>query len=93
MPIGTDYQHWDGDERCGRTAAISAISAYNRWNIYETCKMLQENGITINPAPANGYMAFLSGLPTMCRLNCCKKDDRLRAAGNRWASNGKTGHW
>ena len=53
--------------------------------------MLQENGITINRPPRDGYMAFIRS-PDNVSVELLQEGDRL-APQEPWASMENTGHW
>ena len=49
--------NWDPEEYTG--GRNFGHLAYNVKNIYEICKKLMENGVTINRPPRDGHMAFV----------------------------------
>ena len=60
-------------------------------NIYEFCTRLQEQGVTINRPPRDGYMAFIRS-PDNISIEILQKGQRLRPA-EPWASMENTGYW
>lgn len=65
--------------------------AYAVENIYETCAMLQENGVTILRPPRDGRMAFVKS-PDGISLELLQDGDALEPA-EPWASMESTGSW
>lgn len=65
--------------------------AYAVENIYETCAMLQENGVTILRPPRDGHMAFIKS-PDGISLELLQEGDALEPA-EPWASMPSTGTW
>ncbi|MEQ8815303.1 MAG: lactoylglutathione lyase [Thalassobaculum sp.] len=60
-------------------------------DIYATCQKLQDNGVTINRPPRDGYMAFVKspdGISIELLQNGAAKD-----AAEPWASMANTGSW
>ena len=51
--------NWDGDEGLPSDSRHFGHLAYRVDDIYETCRHLQENGVTINRPPRDGHMAFV----------------------------------
>ena len=98
-PPGQDDGHadveltynWDGDDALPDDSRHFGHLAYTVENIYETCKMLQENGITINRPPRDGYMAFIRS-PDNVSVELLQEGDRLEPQ-EPWASMENTGHW
>lgn len=60
-------------------------------NIYETCQLLQDNGITILRPPRDGRMAFVKD-PDGISLEFLQKGEALEPA-EPWASMESTGSW
>ena len=83
--------NWDGDDALPDDSRHFGHLAYTVENIYETCKMLQENGITINRPPRDGYMAFIRS-PDNVSVELLQEGDRLEPQ-EPWASMENTGHW
>ena len=65
--------------------------AYAVENIYDTCAMLQENGVTILRPPRDGRMAFVK-TPDGISLELLQDGDSLEPA-EPWASMPSTGSW
>ena len=65
--------------------------AYSVKNIYETCAMLQDNGITILRPPRDGRMAFVK-TPDGISLELLQEGESLEPA-EPWASMPSTGSW
>ena len=65
--------------------------AYEVDDIYETCRRLQEGGVTINRPPRDGRMAFVRS-PDDISIELLQKGDALPAA-EPWASMPNTGKW
>ena len=83
--------NWDGDDALPDDSRHFGHLAYTVENIYETCKMLQENRITINRPPRDGYMAFIRS-PDNVSVELLQEGDRLEPQ-EPWASMENTGHW
>jgi len=60
-------------------------------NIYETCKHLQDNGVTINRPPRDGRMAFVRS-PDNISIELLQEGDALPIE-EPWASMENTGSW
>jgi len=60
-------------------------------NIYELCHKLQDNGVTINRPPRDGYMAFVKS-PDGISIELLQAGDAL-APQEPWASMENTGSW
>ena len=60
-------------------------------NIYETCRKLQEGGVTINRPPRDGNMAFVRS-PDNISIEILQKGPAL-AKEEPWASMPNTGKW
>lgn len=65
--------------------------AYEVENIYDTCAMLQENGVTILRPPRDGRMAFFK-TPDGISIELLQGGDALPPA-EPWASMPSTGSW
>lgn len=65
--------------------------AYEVDNIYETCSRLQEQGVTINRPPRDGYMAFIKS-PDNISIELLQKGEALEKQ-EPWASMPNTGSW
>jgi len=64
--------------------------AYRVENIYETCQLLMDAGVTINRPPRDGHMAFVRS-PDNISVELLQ-DGHLEPA-EPWASMPNTGHW
>ncbi len=60
-------------------------------DIYETCQMLMDAGVTINRPPRDGYMAFIRS-PDHISIELLQRGDAL-AVQEPWASMKNTGVW
>jgi len=60
-------------------------------NIYETCRSLQQSGVTINRPPRYGNMAFVRS-PDNISIELLQKGPALPKE-EPWASMPNTGHW
>ena len=60
-------------------------------DIYATCQLLQNGGVTINRPPRDGHMAFVKS-PDGISIELLQKGDRLPLA-EPWASMSNTGSW
>lgn len=65
--------------------------AYKVENIYETCKRLMDNGVTINRPPRDGYMAFVRS-PDGISIELLQEGGALPPQ-EPWASMQNTGSW
>ena len=65
--------------------------AYRVDDIYESCRRLQEGGVTINRPPRDGRMAFVRS-PDNISIELLQKGAALPAA-EPWSSMPNTGHW
>lgn len=65
--------------------------AYQVENIYETCRRLMDNGVTINRPPRDGYMAFVR-TPDAISIELLQAGERL-APEEPWASMENQGLW
>ncbi|MCZ7675324.1 MAG: VOC family protein [Roseovarius sp.] len=65
--------------------------AYSVENIYEMCRHLMENGVTINRPPRDGHMAFVRS-PDNISIELLQEGEAL-APQEPWASMENTGHW
>ncbi len=65
--------------------------AYEVDNIYETCRKLQESGVTINRPPRDGNMAFIRS-PDNISIELLQKGPALPRE-EPWASMPNTGKW
>ena len=83
--------NWDGDEGLPSDSRHFGHLAYGVDNIYDTCRHLMENGVTINRPPRDGRMAFVRS-PDNVSVELLQKGEALPPA-EPWASMGNTGHW
>ncbi|KRC80079.1 VOC family protein [Sphingomonas sp. Root241] len=65
--------------------------AYRVDNIYETCRRLMDNGVTINRPPRDGHMAFVR-TPDNISIELLQADEPL-APAEPWASMPNIGAW
>lgn len=79
-----DPEDYDGGRNFGHLA-------YEVDDIYETCAKLQEQGVTINRPPRDGYMAFIKS-PDNISIELLQKGEPL-ATQEPWASMENTGTW
>ncbi len=89
-PVELTY-NWDGDAGLPSDSRHFGHLAYRVDNIYETCAMLQANGVVINRPPRDGHMAFVRS-PDNVSIELLQAGDSL-APAEPWASMGNTGHW
>ena len=89
-PVELTY-NWDGDEGLPSDSRHFGHLAYQVDNIYEMCQHLQDNGVTINRPPRDGWMAFVRS-PDNISVELLQKGERLEPA-EPWASMENTGHW
>lgn len=81
--------NWDPEEYgTGRAWGHLAFAVDD---IYATCKKLQDNGVTINRPPRDGYMAFVKS-PDGISVELLQKGGPKDPA-EPWASMGNTGSW
>lgn len=81
--------NWDPEEYTG--GRNFGHLAYRVNDIYKTCQDLQDQGITINRPPRDGYMAFIKS-PDGISIELLQKGDKL-APKEPWASMPSTGKW
>ena len=79
-----DPEAYDGGRNFGHLA-------FEVDDIYETCRKLQEAGVTINRPPRDGHMAFVRS-PDNISLELLQKGEALPKA-EPWASMANTGTW
>ncbi|MDQ2093426.1 VOC family protein [Rhodalgimonas zhirmunskyi] len=89
-PIELTY-NWDGDDALPDDSRHFGHLAYEVGNIYETCKMLMDNGVTINRPPRDGWMAFIRS-PDNISIELLQQGSRLPPE-EPWASMENIGHW
>lgn len=83
--------NWDGDDGLPSDSRHFGHLAYRVDDIYETCRHLQEHGVTINRPPRDGHMAFVRS-PDNISIELLQAGDAL-APQEPWASMENTGHW
>ncbi len=79
-----DESGYDGGRNFGHLA-------YRVDDIYETCRRLMDNGVTINRPPRDGYMAFIRS-PDGISIELLQKGEP-KAPQEPWASMQNTGSW
>ena len=89
-PVELTY-NWDGDEGLPSDGRHFGHLAYAVENIYDMCKHLQDNGVTINRPPRDGHMAFVRS-PDNISIELLQMGDAL-APAEPWKSMENTGHW
>ena len=89
-PVELTY-NWDGDEGLPSDSRHFGHLAYEVDNIYETCKHLIENGVTLNRPPRDGHMAFVRS-PDNISIELLQKGGAL-APAEPWLSLPNIGHW
>ena len=89
-PVELTY-NWDGDDDLPDDSRHFGHLAYSVDNIYDMCKHLQDNGVTINRPPRDGHMAFVRS-PDNISVELLQAGDALEPA-EPWASMENTGHW
>lgn len=82
--------NWDNEDSYGDARNFGHL-AYAVENIYETCQMLQDNGITILRPPRDGRMAFVK-TPDGISLELLQDGDALPLE-EPWKSMPSTGSW
>jgi len=98
-PPGMDDGHadveltynWDGDDALPSDSRHFGHLAYSVENIYETCQYLQDNGVTINRPPRDGYMAFVRS-PDNISVELLQEGEPL-APAEPWKSAENIGSW
>lgn len=89
-PVELTY-NWDGDEALPSDSRHFGHLAYEVRNIYEMCRHLMTNGVTINRPPRDGRMAFVRS-PDNVSIELLQKDGALPPE-EPWISMENTGHW
>lgn len=89
-PLELTY-NWDGDDGLPSDSRHFGHLAYGVDDIYATCAMLQDNGITINRPPRDGRMAFIRS-PDNISIELLQNGAALDPA-EPWVSMDSTGHW
>ena len=83
--------NWDGDPGLPSDSRHFGHLAYQVDNIYETCKYLMDNGITINRPPHDGHMAFVRS-PDNISIEILQKGGSLPPE-EPWISMSNIGNW
>ncbi len=81
--------NWDPEEYTG--GRNFGHLAFRVDNIYETCQRLQDNGVTINRPPKDGYMAFVRS-PDGISVELLQAGEPLEPL-EPWASMPNQGSW
>ena len=81
--------NWDPEEYTG--GRNFGHLAYNVKNIYEICKKLMENGVTINRPPRDGHMAFVRS-PDGISIELLQEGEPLPIS-EPWKSMENSGSW
>lgn len=89
-PVELTY-NWDGDDELPSDSRHFGHLAYEVDDIYQTCKFLMDNGVTINRPPRDGHMAFIRS-PDNVSIELLQAGERLEPA-EPWVSMKNTGHW
>ena len=89
-PVELTYNS-DGDDGLPSDSRHFGHLAYGVENIYEMCRHLQENGVTINRPPRDGRMAFVRS-PDNVSVELLQIGEALPKQ-EPWASMESTGHW
>ena len=88
-PIELTY-NWNSEEKYGEGRNFGHL-AYEVEDIYQICKKLRENGVTINRPPRDGRMAFVRSPDNISieLLQAGKPKDPAEP----WLSMKNEGHW
>lgn len=89
-PVELTY-NWDGDDALPDDSRHFGHLCYEVDDIYETCQLLADNGVTINRPPRDGHMAFVRS-PDSISIEILQAGER-KAPAEPWASMENTGHW
>jgi len=81
--------NWDPEDYAG--GRNFGHLAFRVDDIYQTCKTLQDGGVTINRPPRDGYMAFVRS-PDGISIELLQKGEALPKA-EPWASMANSGSW
>jgi lactoylglutathione lyase len=82
------YNWGEAGYRCGRNFGHLA---YEVDDVYETCRRLMDNGVTVNRPPRDGRMAFVRS-PDNISVELLQKGAAL-APAEPWVSMPNTGDW
>tara|TARA_R110002094_G_scaffold218999_1_gene190755 strand:+ start:300 stop:710 length:411 start_codon:yes stop_codon:yes gene_type:complete len=83
--------NWDGDDALPSDSRHFGHLAYSVENIYETCQILMDHGVTINRPPRDGRMAFVRS-PDNISIELLQQGEAM-APQEPWASMENTGNW
>lgn len=89
-PVELTY-NWDGDDGLPSDSRHFGHLAYAVDDIYETCQMLMDNGVTMNRPPRDGRMAFVR-TPDNISIELLQAGDSL-APTEPWTSMENIGNW
>lgn len=81
--------NWDPEDY--KTGRAWGHLAFRVDDIYATCQKLQDNGVTINRPPRDGYMAFIKS-PDGVSIELLQ-DGGAKEPAEPWASMANTGSW
>ncbi|MGI9412800.1 MAG: VOC family protein [Hyphomicrobiales bacterium] len=87
-PVELTY-NWD-PENYGEGRNFGHL-AFEVDNIYDTCRSLMDEGVTINRPPRDGRMAFIRS-PDNVSIELLQAGEALEPS-EPWLSMGNTGHW
>ena len=96
-PPGQENAHleltynWDGDDLLPSDSRHFGHLAYQVENIYETCKYLMANNVTINRPPRDGRMAFIRS-PDNISIELLQMNNALEPI-QPWISMKNVGNW
>ena len=96
-PPGQENAHleltynWDGDDLLPSDSRHFGHLAYQVENIYETCKYLIANNVTINRPPRDGRMAFIRS-PDNVSIELLQMNNTLEPI-EPWVSMKNVGKW
>ncbi len=82
---------WNWDEQGYGGGRNFGHLAYQVDDIYETCRRLADNGVTINRSPRDGHMAFVR-TPDNISIELLQKGER-KAPAEPWSSMPNIGEW
>jgi len=83
--------NWDGDPGLPSDSRHFGHLAYEVENIYDMCRHLMDNGVTINRPPRDGRMAFVRS-PDNISIELLQMGAALDPA-EPWTSMENIGHW
>ncbi len=89
-PVELTY-NWDGDEGLPSDSRHFGHIAYSVENIYDMCRRLMDNGVTINRPPRDGRMAFVRS-PDNISIELLQEGEPLPPE-EPWVSMENVGHW